>query len=109
MKIIITEQKLNNLIIKWLDQEFGNLTPIKFKNGNTVYVDEENYPLFYYEDNSKVINIDNNKIWYLIKKIFNIERPEIKDVLSLWLEKTYNIVDLRPFPTSISDRKLELP
>jgi hypothetical protein len=45
MKIIITESKLNKVVLKWLDKEFGNLTKI-VKGDKIYYVDQNGLPLF---------------------------------------------------------------
>ena len=45
------------LALKWLNKEFGNLTPI-VKDGRTYYVDKDRLPLFfYYQDQESLLNL----------------------------------------------------
>jgi hypothetical protein len=52
MKIIITESKLNNLALKVLDKEYGNLTQV-VKGNKVSYVDQDGLPILIYYQNEK--------------------------------------------------------
>jgi len=92
MKIIITENRLNKVVLKWLDNEYGNLISV-IKNKKVFYVDENGLPLFFYYSNEKTRNlyINYEKIWQLLKTIFSMDYLQIHDILKIWLEETYNL------------------
>ena len=80
------------IVLKWLNKEFGNLTPV-VKNDKTFYVDKDRLPLFYYYQDSKnrYVYINYERIWFLIESIFGLEELETQDILKVWLEETYNL------------------
>ena len=85
------------IIFKWLNKEFGNLTPVV--NGDkTFYVDKDRLPLFvYYQDQENgQIYIHYNRIWLLLESIFSMKDLEIKELLKVWLDDTYNLRGLTP-------------
>ena len=98
MKIIITESSRDTLVLKWLNKEFGDLTPV-VKDDKTYYVDEDRKPLFYYYQDSKnrYVYINYERIWFLIESIFGLEELETQDILKVWLEETYNLRGVTPF------------
>ena len=84
------------IILKWLNKEFGNLT--KVVRGNlTYYVDKNRLTLFYYygdggiEEENRWVYINNKSMWSLLEKIFVMCVSEIKEVMKVWLEITYNL------------------
>ena len=97
MKIIITESSRDTLVLKWLNKEFGDLTPV-VKDDKTYYVDEDRKPLFYYYQDSKnrYVYINYERIWFLIESIFGLEELETQDILKVWLEETYNLRGVTP-------------
>jgi hypothetical protein len=98
MKIIITENRLNSVALKWLDNEFGNLTKL-VKGDRTFYIDQDGLPLFMYYQNKKdgFVYINYDKIWILLKTIFGMEYQQMKEILIIWLEQTYKITGYTPF------------
>jgi hypothetical protein len=98
MKIIITESRLNSVILKWLDNKFGNLTEV-VKGNYTQYVDQDGYVLISYLTNVKeVVLIDYIRIWRLLINIFGMKSEQIQDILKIWLEETYNLKEIMPLP-----------
>jgi hypothetical protein len=98
MKIIITENRLNSVILKWLDNKFGNLTEV-VKGNYTQYVDQDGYVLISYLTNVKeVVLIDYIRIWRLLINIFGMKSEQIQDILKIWLEETYNLKEIMPLP-----------
>ena len=80
------------IILKWLNKEFGNLTPI-VKDHRTYYVDKDRLPLFfYYQDQENGwIYINYNRIWSFLESVFSVGELEISELLKVWLEDTYNL------------------
>ena len=89
--------KKQELILKWLNKEFGNLTPV-VKDDRTFYVDENKKPLFvYYQDEENgYVYINYDRIWIFFESIFGLKRPQTKEILKVWLEETYNLRGLTP-------------
>jgi hypothetical protein len=91
------------IILKWLNKEFGDLTPVG-KDEKTYYVDKDSLPLFYYyqyQENGWIY-INHNRIWLLLESIFSMDVLEIRELLVAWLEDTYNLRGLKP--TSLSTK-----
>ena len=104
MKIIITESSRDRVVLKWLNKEFGNLTPV-VKDDRTYYVDENRKPLFYFytgEENSNVFSnvfINFERIWVFFESIFDLKHNQAQEILKVWLEQTYNLRGLKPYHT----------
>jgi hypothetical protein len=97
MKIIITEGRLNSVVLNWLDNEFGNLTKL-VKNNSIQYVNQDGLPLFYYflDDSNKIVYINHKRIWSLLWSIFGMKQEQIREILKIWLEETYNLKGYAP-------------
>jgi hypothetical protein len=92
MKLIITENKLNDVVIKWLNKNYGNLKPYE--------TDEYPYSIFYIRDkevffeyNKKngFVYISYDDIWSFLENIFSMEYEQIQEVTKLWVEEHYNL------------------
>lgn len=97
MKYIISENKLDRVVLKWLNKNFGNLTEV-VKGDKTYYVDKNKLPLFFYRQNVKdgFIYFNYERIWLLLGPIFGLNVLQKREILSRWLEKSYNLVGLKP-------------
>ena len=86
------------IVLKWLNKEFGNLTPV-VKGERTFYVDKDRLPLFYYYQNEKNgwVYINYDRIWLFLESVFSMEDLEISELLKVWLEDTYNLRGYAPF------------
>ncbi len=97
MKIIIAEGRLNKVILKWLDNEYGNLTQV-VKGNKVSYVDQDGLPILIYYQNEKHggIYVNFQKVWQLLGDIFGINQPQTQVILKIWLEETYDIKGYTP-------------
>jgi DNA/RNA-binding domain of Phe-tRNA-synthetase-like protein len=97
MKIIITENKRDRLVLNWLNKEFGNLTEV-VRGDKTIYVDQNGLKLFYYYQDSKnrSVYINYNRIWIFFESIFGLDYSQTQKILKLWLEETYNLRGYTP-------------
>ena len=93
------------LALKWLNKEFGNLTPIVKDYYSTYYVGKDRLPLiFYYQDQENGwIYINHYKIWSFLESVFGMGRLEIRELLAAWLEDTYNLRGYTPTIVDIKD------
>lgn len=84
--------KKQELILKWLNKKFGNLTPVS-KRDKTFYVDDVGKIIFYYYQKSRndILYVNNDRVWFLIESIFGLEELETELIFKVWLEQTYNL------------------
>jgi hypothetical protein len=101
MKYIITENKLDKVALTWLNNNFGDLTPI-VEDEKTYYVNEDRLPLFYYVQDSKNDNVFINyyEIWSFLESMFDMDYQQIQGVIRDWLEETYNLKGITPIPSN---------
>ena len=85
------------IVLKWLNKEFGNLTPV-VKNDKTFYVDKDRLPLFYYYQNEKngYVYINYERIWVFFESIFGLNYLQTQEILTIWLGETYNLRGVTP-------------
>ena len=93
MRYIITESKLQDVALKWMDKNFH---PDKLE-----IVKSEKYPdsIFFRKDGIIVMVQNLNKffwfhydeIWSFFKKFFNMNYTEIQALLRFWLENTFKL------------------
>jgi hypothetical protein len=92
MNIIITENKLHDVVIKFLNKEFGDLRSYKTdKYPGYVFYMKGNDILFEYNKKNGIINIDYKRIWSLLDRVFGMEYEQIQEVTKKWLEEHYNL------------------
>ncbi len=88
--------------LKWLNREFGDLTPV-VKDEKTYYVDEDRKPLFmYYQDEENgYVYINYDRIWVFFESIFGLNTLQTKEILKVWLEETYNLRGITPYKSDV--------
>jgi hypothetical protein len=98
MKYIITESKLENVVIKYLNKMYGDLEEYR----------REDFPdkIFFIKDKKVYmeLNLKNDDlyvsygtIWSDLKNTFSLERGEIKSIISKWVEETYKLRGVTPY------------
>ena len=108
MKYIITESKLQDVALKWMDKNFH---PDKLE----VFTSEK-YPdsIFFRKDGKVVMEQDlKNKnfwfdyyeIWSFFEKFFNMNYTEIQEVLRVWLENTFKLEGYTPLAYGFKDKQ----
>jgi hypothetical protein len=99
MKFIITENKLNNVALSWMNQNFS---PDQLE-----IVNSEKYPgsIFFKKDGvvvmeqnkkNKYFIFDYDKIWSFFESFFDMKNQQIQEVLGYWLEETLKLKDYIP-------------
>jgi hypothetical protein len=93
MKVIITEDKLYNVVTKWLNKDYGELrkssSPMNFRFIH--YKDENNMTVLLFNRNTGVVTITNKTLYHYLKDMFGLTRYELNDILIPWLEQVYNL------------------
>ena len=83
--------------MEFLKDNFDNLE--KVINGDkTIYVDSERKRLFYYyqDEENGWVYIDYDRIWAILEDNFGLNRTETQELITRWLEETYNLRGFTP-------------
>ena len=91
MKVIITESKLERLVIKWLNDEYGNLVPHKQAKYNE--------HIFYTKGNENIFDINKHSgdvyvsdvIWSTLARMFGMSYQNIQKVTKEWITNHYHL------------------
>ena len=100
MKYIITESKLEKTIIHYLNEMYGDLEEYrtaKFPNG--IFYVKEKKVYMEYDLKSDDLWVDNDTIWEDLETIFGLEDSEIRHVITKWVEETYELRGVTPWPS----------
>jgi hypothetical protein len=92
MKFIITENKLYETAIKWINKNYGDLEPYETeKYPDYIFFIKNKDVVFEYNKKNGVVIISYNKIWSFLEKIFSMEYEQIQEVTKLWVEEHYKL------------------
>ena len=85
--------------------QFNDLKPVE-KSGKIYYVDNDNYPLFfYYKEDQDSKNgyywISYYRIWSFFSNIIGYNYTETQEIMKEWLGTTYNLRGLIPNLTGV--------
>jgi len=91
MKYIITENRLNDIIFKYLDMKFNKIEKRKghFKDIVFAFPDEE-YAVMGWENDSKSLYI-HNRISGSIQPLFGLDKIAALDIIAMYVEDRYNL------------------
>ena len=102
MKYIITKDKLEQVILHFLNKGYGDLTEHKNKKhpksifymkNNKIYMEWDKK----YGANHGVLWVDSDTIYYDLKMWFSLEKNDIESIIKKWVEETYNIKGITPY------------
>ena len=71
MKVIITEDKMNSVVTKWLNKNYGDLRKSK-SPGSFKFIhlkDENNMTVFLFNLNTGVVTITNKSLYHYLKDL----------------------------------------
>jgi preprotein translocase subunit SecA len=92
MKYIITDSKLNKIVIKWLNLEFGDLTPYETEEyPDYIFYMKNKEVVFEYNKKNGLVYISYQKVWSFLENIFGMEYKQIQEVTKLWVEEHYKL------------------
>jgi len=113
MKVVITENRLERIAIKWLSDNYGDLEPFESeKYPDNIFYRKGDNVIFEYNKKNGVVYIDYNEIWSFFESYFDMEYLQIQDLTKIWVEEHYNLrvtTTLRsPFEGSIRWRNITI-
>ena len=92
MKIIITENKLNQIGIKWLNKHFGDLKPFETnKYSDYIFYQKGKEIIFDYNKKNGDVYINYDEIWSFFRTVFGMEYQQIQDITKAWVEERYKL------------------
>ena len=103
MKIIISENKLDRVISKWLSNQYGDLDIYDHDTQPwCLYVDKNGEVIFLYQNNDKELYVAKNVIKFLCN-IFFIDEKQIQSICGNWFEEHKGLVTNRTLSWDFSD------
>ena len=90
MKVIITESRLHNIVIKFLNSEYGDLKLYDYSKFLILLI-KDGEIIFDYHKKSNVVHISYKHIGHYLEGLFGMGNRQIRDVIKLWVEEYYNL------------------
>lgn len=88
MKFIITENRRNSSITKWLDNNYSDLEWVEFKSlGHSVLYDNRGERIFTIKDG--VLNLVDYHLQKDLIIMFGLDEKELNDILIPWMSEKY--------------------
>jgi len=92
MKLIITESKLEQVAINWLNKNYGDLEKIETdKYPNFIFYRKGDKIIFYYNLKSGYVYVNYDEIWSFFESYFGMEYEQIQDLTKAWVEEHYKL------------------
>jgi hypothetical protein len=98
MKYIITESRLEQLVLNWLNSEYGNLERHEYPN--YIYYTKNGQIIFDYYKKNGLVFINYDRIWSYFESYFSMNYVQIHNLLKEWVKKHYNLnlTTIKPKP-----------
>jgi len=99
MDIQVNKEQLERIVIKWLNKNFGNLTPKKRKDNPNVlfYVNSDNEVLMGYDKKNNYLWVSESRIWLMIESLFHLNYSDVQSIIKVWLEESYKLEGVTPY------------
>ena len=94
MKYIITENKIERMVVIYLDNAFGDLSKKRFfGNPDQMPFVRDNYIYMIYYTGDGALFVDYNKFWSDISEFFNwkLKNDDLISGIKIWAKKNYGI------------------
>ncbi len=93
MKIIITENKLEQVAINWLNKNYGDLEEFDMPRQypNYLYYKKGDKIIFSYNKKNRDVYISYDEIWSIFVSFFGMNNQQIRDLTKRWVEERYNL------------------
>ena len=89
MKYIITENRLEKMAIRFLDNEYGDLEVSKSRD--RTYFRRNGRIIMEKGDDSRYIWVRHDKIWADLERIFGLDHEGVRNVIKKWVDEKYDI------------------
>ena len=97
MDIQVNKHQLERVVVKWLNKQYGNLTPKKYKDVNSVfYVNPSNEVMMEYNKGTERVYINYGQIWLKIETLFHLNYSDVQSIIKAWLEEDYKLEGVTP-------------
>ena len=92
MKIIITENRLEQVAINWLNKNYGDLEEFETdKYPDFIFYRKGDKIIFDYNIRSETVHVSYDEIWSFFESYFGMEYEQIQDLTKVWVEERYNL------------------
>jgi hypothetical protein len=97
MKYIITESKLEQVIIKYLNKFYGNLEEYRTDlHPERLFFVRGKKVLMELNIENMRLEVDYDTIWEDLETVFSIDYDDVENIIKKWVEETYNLRGVRP-------------
>ena len=98
MNIIVDRPQLVRVVLRYLNMNFGDLTPKSYLNipGKVFYVNTDNEVIMEYDKENEHVWIDYYNFWSKIESLFSLNYRETQSIMKVWLEETYKLEGVTP-------------
>jgi hypothetical protein len=92
MKIIITENKLEQVAINWLNKNYGDLEEWENdKYPDFIFYKKGDKIIFDYNKKNGEVYMNYNLIWSFFESYFGMNNQQIQALTKDWVEERYNL------------------
>ena len=91
MRIIITESKRNNAVIKWLDMDYGDLRKYSVGHRFIIFKDSGDDMSFTFNRDNGIVELSEEISNQLVSMFGITSGYDINDIFIPWLEERYNL------------------
>jgi hypothetical protein len=89
MKIVITENKRNKIVTKWLDDNYGNMNVVYEDNPRYItFRDNDDEDIFLYNINTDTLSIMSPETQRGLK-MFGLNKNVMNSIVKPWMESLY--------------------
>ena len=97
MKYIITENKMEQVVIKYLNKYYGDLEEYRTNDIPDTVFYIKNKKVYMLQDlESRRLYVDYDTLWSDLKDTFSLEFDDIQSIIKKWAKVTYNLNNVNP-------------
>lgn len=89
MKYIITKNRLNNLILKWLDNT--DIRLVDYPSSPRIHFSKEGNPIMSYDKRNGYVSVSYSNIGNYLNSLFNLDLEQSEKIIKSWLETRHNL------------------
>jgi hypothetical protein len=85
-------EQLYKTAIKWLNKNYGNLTPYETEEyPDNIFYMKDGEVVFEYDKRNGRVYISYDKVWSFLENFFSMVIQQIQEVTKLWVEEHYKL------------------